>query len=122
MQKHTSNINLEGLNNLCKGNETKKHKYLKQFLKMIPLSIQKLKFATEEGDRTTILKEFHFISPQLLFFGIDDMSLLMEKERENEGLSFDALKNQIDKIIIKIEKALKEVESIIENKSNNTLR
>lgn len=122
MQKHTSNINLEGLNKLCKGNETKKLKYLKQFLEMISLSIQKLRLATEKGVRTTVMKEFHFMSPQLVFFGINDISVLMEKERENEGLSFDVLKNQIDKVIIKIEKALEEVESIIENKSNNTKR
>lgn len=122
MQKHTSNINLAGLNKLCKGNETKKLKYLKQFLEMISLSIQKLRLATEKGDRTTVMKEFHFMSPQLVFFGINDISVLMEKERENDGLSFDLLKDQIEKTITKIEKALEEVESIIENKSNNTKR
>ena len=113
MQKHTLNINLERLNKLCKGNKTKKLKYLKQFLEMIPLSIQKLKFAMEKGDRTTILKEFHFMSPQLLFFGIDDFSVLMERPSNDEVLSFEALKSQIEKGISKIEKALKEVESII---------
>lgn len=122
MQTHTSNINLEGLNKLCKGNETKKLKYLKQFLEMISLSIQKLRLATEKGDRTTVMKEFHFMSPQLVFFGINDISVLMEKERANDGLSFDLLKDQIEKAITKIEKALEEVESIIENKSNNTKR
>jgi len=113
MQKHTLNINLEGLNKLCKGDETKKLKYLKQFLKMISLSIQKLKLATEKGDRTLTLKELHFMSPQLLFFGIDDFSVLMERPSNDEVLSFEALKSQIEKGISKIEKALKEVESII---------
>lgn len=122
MQKHTLNINLEGLNKLCKGNETKKLKYLKQFLEMIPLSIQKLKHTTEKGDRSETLKELHFMSPQLVFFGINDASVLLKREKKNEDLSFEMLKHQIDIDIIKIEKVLIEVESIIEKKTNTSVR
>lgn len=122
MQTHTSNINLEELNKHCKGNETKKLKYLKQFLEMIPLSIQKLKLAAKKGNRNEALKELHFMSPQLVFFGINDASVLLKRERENEGLSFEMLKNQIDIDIIKIEKALKVVGGIIEKKTNTSVR
>jgi len=113
MLQNTLYIKLEGLLELCKDNEDRKHKYIIQFLEMIPQSIQKLKFATEKKDRSTIVKELHFMNPQLVFFGIDDYSVLMDKVRKVEGLPFDVLLIEINRGIVRIEKALKEVEWLI---------
>lgn len=118
MQEHTLNINLKQLNKLCKGNEARELKYLKQFLEMISLSIQKLKLATEKGDRTKVMKEIHFMLPQLVFFGVDVFSVLMEHDRKVKGLPFIKLKNQVKKAHSKIEKVLEEVKTIIEIQSN----
>ncbi|MFK5855448.1 MAG: hypothetical protein QM503_04900 [Bacteroidota bacterium] len=120
MQKHISNINLKVLNKLCKGNETRKLNYLKQFLEMIPLSVQKIKFAIDKGDRKTILKELHYMSPQLVFFGIDDYYVVMENIRKGENILFNELKKQIDIGIVRIENAIIEVEELVIYQSNNS--
>jgi HPt (histidine-containing phosphotransfer) domain-containing protein len=114
-----SYINLDTLHAICKGDKDKKLRYLNQFLEMIPLSIQKLKLDIEEEDRSKLLKEIHFMSPQLVFFGIDDFSDLMKREKELELLPFDELKCQVLDGLNEIERALVEVGAIIENQSNS---
>ena len=115
MGEHPSYINLEALHELCEGNKNKENKYLNKFLEMMPISIQKLKFATKQEDRTAIMKELHFMSPQLVFYGIENFAVLINSVQANKDLSFEELKNQLDRSIITIEKALKEVSHIIEN-------
>ncbi len=115
MQNQFSYIKLKELHKLCKGDKDRELNYLKQFLDMITVSIQKIKLAIEKGDRETIVKELHYMSPQLMFFGINDFSILMERVQKKDELSFDLLRNQVDKGIFNINKALKEVESLIEN-------
>ena len=118
MPKYSSNINLEKLSKLSKGGVNKDIKYLNQFAEMIPLSLKKLKHAIDKNDRRLIMLELHFMSPQLLFFGINDTSLLMEKEQSNKGLTSNSLKDALEEAIINIEKAVSEVEVLIKNKSN----
>ena len=121
MALQVSYISLDALHAICKGDKDKKLKYLKQFLEMIPLSIQKLTLDIEEEDRVKLMKEIHFMSPQLVFFGIDDFSDLMKTEKEFHNLPFDVLKAHLIKALIKIESALKEVETIVENQSNSSI-
>lgn len=120
MSFRPSYINLDTLHAICKGDKDKRLRYLNQFLKMIPLSIQKLRLDIEEEDRNKLLKEIHFMSPQLAFFGIDGFSDVLKKEKVTERVSFDVLKSKILKEISNIEKALEEVKEIIDNQSNGT--
>ena len=116
MKYQESIINLQELNKLCKGNVDKELKYMRLFTELIPLNIHKLKLSIEKEDRDMVMKEIHFMSPHLLFFGINDLTKFLEI---NEDLSFDSLKKQINNCIIKIEKAIIIVENLIEVKLNN---
>ena len=77
------------------------------------------KLDIEKEDRSKLLNEIHFMSPQLVFFGIDDFSDLMKREKEIEHLPFDVLKSQVLEGLNKIEIALEEAGAIIENQSNS---
>ena len=115
LAQQPSYINFDTLHATCKGDKDKERRYLNQFIKMIPLSIQKLKLDIKEEDRSRLLKEIHFMAPQLVFFGIDYFSDLMKREKEIEHLPFNVLKNQVLAGINKIQSALEEVKTIIEN-------
>lgn len=118
MGKSSLNISLEALHQLCKGDKKKELTYLNNLLEMMSLSIVKLKLASKNEDRPAIMKELHFMSPQLVFYGIEYIADLMEKEKTKEELSIEELKNQLDKSILKIENVLKYVEHIIDNQLN----
>lgn len=115
MAAQTSYINLDTLHAICKGDKEKKLKYLNQLLEMIPSSIQKLKLDIEEEDRSRLMREIHFMLPQLMFFGLDDFSDLMKKEKGLEYLPFDELSRKVIEGISKIERALEEAEAIVDN-------
>lgn len=113
MRKPGSYIIFERLNRLCGSDKDKKLKYLNRFDQMLPVCIEKMKRAIEEKDERKLMQEVHFISPQLVFFGINDFSLLLEADQKKDGVSFDQLSKQIETSIVKIEKALKEIEDYI---------
>ncbi len=112
-------INLDTLHDYCKGDKDKELRFLMQFLEMIPLSIHKIQLNIEEKDRSKLLKEIHFMSPHLLFFGIEDFSDLTKREKEIEHLPFDVLKSQVFDGLDRIERAIEEARTIIENQSNS---
>jgi len=120
MGKSSLNISLEALHQLCKGDKKKELTYLNNLLEMMSLSIQKLKLASKNEDRSAIMKELHFMSPQLVFYGIESSVVLMEQEKTRRDLSFEKLKNQLKKSILKIENSLQEVQHIIDIQSNNS--
>lgn len=79
--------------------------------------MQKLKTHIKEKDRNKLLKEIHFMSPQLVFFGIEDFSDLLKRDKVTEQLSFEEIESQVLEGISTIEKALIEVREIIDNQS-----
>ena len=118
MEEQASHINLDALNALCKGDKDKKARYLHQFIKMQTPSIKKLKSDLETENRSGVVGEIHFMSPQLQFFGIDDFKDLLRREKESPFLQFNELRSRVLEGIDCIEKAMEEVKAILEDQSN----
>ena len=106
-------IQLEQLNQLCKGDPEKKRKYLLQFLELVPPRIQQIKKALKAGDHKSVRQTIHFLAPQLAFFGIPDfVDILKTTKGRPEALTLDHLRPVLKKIgigITEIERLLKEI-------------
>lgn len=112
-------LNLDSLNDLCKGDHSKYLKYLKQFSTLIPVSIINIEKSLEEENTEKIFQEIHFIHPQLLFFGIDDFSKIMNKKPQLIQVPGTELRMHLNTSLLKIKKALVEVDQLIEQFLNS---
>lgn len=107
-------IDLKNLHNICRGDNEKKLKYLKQFVELITPRTQELKRSLEKADRANIRHILHKMSPQLQFFGVNEVIIPIRRmEFEYLSLDYKELKIIVLDIIAILEVAVCEVLELI---------
>ncbi len=119
MQNDPLLIDFKRLDKLCKGDQKKRLKFLDQFVEINSDCIEQIKIALKERDFQKTRKTIHFMSPQLVFFGLPEFSKILEKiESESIQSMSDYLIDMINEDILKVQKAIIEVESIVKTTIN----
>lgn len=113
-------IDLNNLKTISRGDPEKALKYLNQFMDLIPQRIEHLKERLNAEDRKMTRQILHQMSPQLQFFGIPDVvEPIRRLEHEYETMPIDDLKSLVQEILLKLDGATKEIESVIKNSFGN---
>lgn len=111
---NTNYIDLQNVVNISKGDSTRLLKYLNQFKELIPDRLYLLKQALYTEDRKQIRQVLHKMSPQLQFFGIQNIKIPIERlEYEYYTMPFSEMEVLVNNIILKLEEALMEVNATI---------
>ena len=114
-ERHKTFINLENLVSIARGDSDRMLKYLKQFQELIPERLEQLKDALAENDRKQTRQILHKMSPQLQFFGIQDVAFPIQRlEMEYETMPLFELNALVNDIINKLEGAISEVTKTIQ--------
>ena len=109
-------INLENLVNFSRGDDSRILKYLRQFKELIPERIEQLQQALKNEDRVLVRQLLHKMSPQLQFFGIQNISIPIQRlEFEYEVMPLSELNKNINNIILILNGAIVEVNKTLEN-------
>jgi len=107
-------VSLSNLQAISRGDPNRMLKYLNQFKELIPERLEQLKHALSKEDRKNIRQIVHKMSPQLQFFGIQDIIIPIQRlEFEYETIPYFELESIINDIIYKLEGAMSEVSKII---------
>lgn len=110
----TDYIDLENLVTISRGDTAKILKYLNQFKELIPDRLYLLKQALYLKDRSQIRQVLHKMSPQLQFFGIQNVAIPIQRlEFDYEIMPFHEMESLVKDIIHKLEHALLEVNATI---------
>lgn len=118
LKKKLLYIDLDNLISISNGNTDRMLKYLEQFNTLIPKRLYYLNQALLKDDREQLRQIMHKMSPQLQFFGIQDIIQPIQRmEYEYNTMPEKELKNLVNDIITKLEGALKEVKEIINSNS-----
>ncbi len=113
---NTTIVNPQELINISRGDKNRMLKYLYQFQALIPARIEALKESLMAEDRKKVRQILHQMTPQLQFFGIEDViSPIKKLELEYATMPFEDLSSLVDKILNKLNIALKDVDSILED-------
>lgn len=111
---NTQFIDLKNVIDISRGDHQKLHKYLNQFVSLIPNRVDKLKFNLKKGDKPGVRKVLHNMAPQIQFFGVSEIETEITRvELELDKLTMEELNNIVDRIVDKLEKAISEVNSIL---------
>lgn len=109
-------LNLQNLESISRGDSERMLKYLKQFQELIPERMSQLKEALSKDDRLGIRQIVHKMSPQLQFFGIQNIIVPVQRlEYEYDSMSYLELEVLINDIISKLEGSLSEISNIIQS-------
>ena len=109
-------IDLQNLIDISRGDKNRTLKYLIQFQELIPERIENLKESLQEKDRKKTRQIVHKMSPQLKFFGIPDIEvLILRLELEYTTMPLEDLNSLVNDMLIKLESAVKEVDLILES-------
>lgn len=115
MNWNTKIINPQDLINISRGDNKIIYKYLLQFQELIPRRINSLKDNLKAEDRKQVRQLLHQMSPQIQFFGIMDLVKPIQRlELDYETMPLEELNTLIEKVIIKLELALNDVTSALE--------
>ena len=113
---NTTVVNPQELINISRGDKNRMLKYLYQFQTLIPQRIEKLKESLKTDDRKMVRQLLHQMSPQLQFFGIEDVVKPIRRlEHEFETIPFKDLNSLVNNILIKLNLAIKDVDSILKD-------
>lgn len=111
---NTTVINPIELIHISRGDKKILHKYLLQFKDLIPQRIESLKESLNAEDRKRVRQILHQMSPQLQFFGIQDIVQPIRRlEHEYETMPFEDLSNLAENILNKLNLAIKDVDYIL---------
>lgn len=115
MELHgNSVIDLQNIITICRGDEGKMEKYLVQFIELIPERLEQLKLSLKDGDRIMIRQILHKMSPQIQFFGVQNITTLIRRlEFEYDSMPLEELEVLLRKIFVKLEAAIDEVAKLI---------
>ncbi|TYA54772.1 Hpt domain-containing protein [Formosa maritima] len=114
-ERHKTFINLKNIVSISRGDSGRMLKYLKQFQELIPERLEQLKDALAENDRRQIRQILHKMSPQLQFFGIQDVvNPIQRLEMEYESMPLFELNVLVNDLIYKLEGAISEVTKTIQ--------
>ena len=109
-------IDLQNLITVSRGDSSHMLKYLNQFKELIPERSAQLKEALETNDRKLTRQLLHKMSPQLQFFGIQNIVIPIQRlEFEYMSMPLDEMEVIVKDIIHKLEGAIIEVNKTIEN-------
>lgn len=109
-----THINLDNLETISRGDSNRMLKYLEQFKTLIPKRINQLVLALDVQDRVLIRQILHKMSPQLQFFGIQEVTTPIQRmEFEYESMPINELVTLVTNIIAKLENAVEEVSKLI---------
>ncbi|PSR13860.1 MAG: hypothetical protein DA408_12925 [Bacteroidetes bacterium] len=107
---------MKNLISISRGDNARMLKYLNQFQELIPPRVENLKACLQADDRKMIRQILHQMSPQLQFFGIPGMLTPIRRlEHEYETMSRKELKTLVDRMLKKLDGAIKEVALIVKN-------
>ncbi|MCD2259139.1 hypothetical protein [Psychroserpens luteolus] len=110
MHWNTKIINPQDLINIARGDHKIIYKYLIQFQELIPQRIHSLKAHLKAEDRKQVRQLLHQMSPQIQFFGINDLvNPIRRLELEYETMPIEELCTLVETVIIKLNLALKDV-------------
>lgn len=113
---NTTVVNPQELINISRGDKNRMLKYLYQFQTLIPQRIEALKESLETEDRKMVRQLLHQMSPQLQFFGIKDIvEPIRRLEHEYETIPFKDLNSLVNNILLKLNLAIKDVDSILKD-------
>ncbi len=108
-------IDPQNLLSISRGNRERMIKYLRQFQELIPQRTESLKESLQAEDRIRIRQLLHQMSPQLQFFGIPNVIIPIRRlEHEYQTIPMEELKSVVEKILINLDGAYKEVKMILE--------
>lgn len=111
---NTTVVNPQELINISRGDKNRMLKYLYQFQALIPVRMEALKVSLKEKDRKKVRQLLHQMTPQLQFFGIEDVVEPIKKlELEYTTMPIEELSALVDKILTKLDIAIKDVDSIL---------
>jgi HPt (histidine-containing phosphotransfer) domain-containing protein len=109
-------INLESLLQIAHGDKSRMEKYLKQFVELIPVRMDRLRDSLEKKDRAMIRQVVHNMAPQLLFFGLPDIEAPIQSlELKYQAMPMTELLEITNKILYSTGKALEEIRQIVES-------
>ena len=107
-------IDLKNLKAISRDDTTRMHKYLVQFEQLIPERTHELEKALTNQNRLRIRQILHKMSPQLQFFGIQNIMVPIQRlEFEYETMSLLELEQLVKEIIVRLQGALSEVSEYI---------
>ncbi|MFT4668529.1 MAG: HPt (histidine-containing phosphotransfer) domain-containing protein [Ulvibacter sp.] len=113
---NTTVVNPQELMNISRGDKNRMLKYLYQFQTLIPLRIEALKESLKNDDRKMVRQLLHQMSPQLQFFGIEDVVQPIRRlEHEYATIPIEDLHALVNSIINKLDRAIKDVDSILKD-------
>ena len=113
---NTTYINPQKLLTISRGDKNRLLKYLNQFQELIPQRIENLMESLDSEDRRMIRQILHQMSPQLQFFGIPGVvDPIRRLEDEYEIMPMEDLEFLVNDILMKLDKASKEVALVLEN-------
>jgi HPt (histidine-containing phosphotransfer) domain-containing protein len=113
---NTTVVNPQELMNISRGDKNRMLKYLYQFQTLIPLRIEALKESLKNDDRKMVRQLLHQMSPQLQFFGIEDVVQPIRRlEHEYETMRMEDLRILVHSILTKLDLAIKDVDSILKD-------
>lgn len=111
---NTKVINSQNLIEISRGDPKRLLKYLQQFQDLIPKRIIRLKESLKAEDRTMIRKLLHQMSPQLQFFGIPGIKIVVRRlELEYETIPLETLNGLVQNTLRTLEEACKEVDWVL---------
>ena len=113
---NTTIINPQELIQMSRGDKKIIYKYLLQFQELIPQRIQSLEKSLKTEDRIMVRQILHKMSPQLQFFGIPDIIQPIRRlELEYATMPIEDLNEIVDKVLNKLNLAVKDVHSILKD-------
>lgn len=114
IQWNTTIINPQELINISRGDRKIIYKYMLQFQELIPNRIEGLEESLKTENRKRVRQLLHQMSPQLQFFGINDiMQPIRRLELEYETMPIEDLKVLVQSVLIKLNLAIKDVNLIL---------
>ena len=103
---NTNYIDPQNLINISREDKNRMERYLRQFQELIPARVEDLKKYIEGNDRKMIRQTLHQMSPQLQFFGIQNVvEPIRRLEFEYQTIPFDDLEKLINRILEKLDGA-----------------
>jgi HPt (histidine-containing phosphotransfer) domain-containing protein len=96
-------LNLDFLNEFCRGDKKKMAVYMNTFLESFPEQIQLIQLAASDGKWTELNILLHSLKPQVIFVGLTSVQSLIEKI-ELETVQDSAAQN-IPMLISQLERA-----------------
>lgn len=107
-------IDLKNLKQVSRGNKDRMEQYLRQFAILIPERSEMIRHALSTGDRALVKQLIHKMSPQIQFFGMEDVvELKNQLELGYLKMDFDELESMVTELLDQLSQALEEVNGLL---------